>query len=131
MKDKIIRFMRGRYGNDQLSGFLIWTGLIVMVLDAIIKTGILYGLGLVMVIYGYVRVFSKKYSLRRAQNKWFLEKTAGVRLYFKKLKKSKEAGKEYRIFICNTSAHLLRVRNGGGKIEIRCPKCGNKFIKKS
>ena len=62
MKDKIIRFMRGRYGNDQLSGFLIWTGLIVMVLDAIIKTGILYGLGLVMVIYGYVRVFSKKYS---------------------------------------------------------------------
>ena len=52
MKDKIIRFMRGRYGNDQLSGFLIWTGLIVMVLDAIIKTGILYGLGLVMVIYG-------------------------------------------------------------------------------
>ena len=38
MKDKFIRFMRSRYGNDQLSSFLTWGGLIFMVLDAFIKT---------------------------------------------------------------------------------------------
>ena len=62
MKDKFIRFMRSRYGNDQLSSFLTWGGLIFMVLDAFIKTGIFYFLGLLMFIYGYVRIMSKNYA---------------------------------------------------------------------
>ncbi|WP_243003613.1 hypothetical protein [Coprococcus sp. OM06-25] len=79
MKDKFIRFMRSRYGNDQLSSFLTWGGLIFMVLDAFIKTGIFYFLGLLMFIYGYVRIMSKNYDKRAAQNRWFMEHTAGVR----------------------------------------------------
>ena len=76
MKDKFIRFMRSRYGNDQLSSFLTWGGLIFMVLDAFIKTGIFYFLGLLMFIYGYVRIMSKNYDKRAAQNRWFMEHTA-------------------------------------------------------
>ena len=97
MKDKFIRFMRSRYGNDQLSSFLTWGGLIFMVLDAFIKTGIFYFLGLLMFIYGYVRIMSKNYDKRAAQNRWFMEHTAGVRNIFKRAKKQKEAGKEYQI----------------------------------
>ena len=26
---------------------------------------------------------------------------------------------------------MIRVPRGKGKIEIRCPKCGNRFVKKS
>lgn len=73
MKDKFIRFMRSRYGNDQLSSFLTWGGLIFMVLDAFIKTGIFYFLGLLMFIYGYVRIMSKNYDKCAAQNRWFME----------------------------------------------------------
>ena len=72
MKDKFIRFMRSRYGNDQLSSFLTWGGLIFMVLDAFIKTGIFYLLGLFMFAYGYVRIMSKNYDKRAAQNRLIL-----------------------------------------------------------
>lgn len=109
MKDKFIRFMRSRYGNDQLSSFLTWGGLIFMVLDAFIKTGIFYFLGLLMFIYGYVRIMSKNYDKRAAQNRWFMEHTAGVRNIFKRAKKQKEAGKEYKIFVCNKCQQMIRV----------------------
>ena len=131
MKDKFIRFMRSRYGNDQLSSFLTWGGLIYMVLDAFIKTGIFYLLGLFMFAYGYVRIMSKNYDKRAAQNRWFMEHTAGVRNIFKRAKKQKEAGKEYKIFVCSKCQQMIRVPRGKGKIEIRCPKCGNRFVKKS
>ena len=107
MKDKFIRFMRSRYGNDQLSSFLTWGGLIFMVLDAFIKTGIFYFLGLLMFIYGYVRIMSKNYDKRAAQNRWFMEHTAGVRNIFKRAKKQKEAGKEYKIFVCSKCQQMI------------------------
>ena len=34
MKEKLIRFMQGRYGIDQLSKFLLITGLAVVLLSA-------------------------------------------------------------------------------------------------
>ena len=50
---------------------------------------------------------------------------------FHRAKKQKEAGKEYKIFVCNKCQQMIRVPRGKGKIEIRCPKCGNRFVKKS
>jgi hypothetical protein len=131
MRDKIYRFMRSRYGNDQLSMFLTWAGLIFMVIDCFTKIGIFYLVGIVMFVYGYIRIFSKQYEKRAAQNKWFLEKTSGIRNVFKRMKKSKEAGKDYKIFTCPRCEQMIRIPKGKGRIEIRCPKCGNTFIKKS
>jgi predicted RNA-binding Zn-ribbon protein involved in translation (DUF1610 family) len=131
MRDKIYRFMRSRYGNDQLSTCLTWAGLICMVIDCFAKTGIFYLVGIVMFVYGYIRIFSKQYEKRAAQNKWFLEKTSGIRNVFKRMKKSKEAGKDYKIFTCPRCEQMIRIPKGKGRIEIRCPKCGNTFIKKS
>ena len=125
------RMMYGRYGNDQFSSFLTWMGLILIIIDVWAKTGVLYFLGLASFIYGYVRIFSKKYDKRAAENKWFLSHTTGVRNVFKRMKKSKEAGKDYKIFTCPRCEQMIRIPRGKGRIEIRCPKCGNTFIKKS
>ncbi|MBP3326108.1 MAG: hypothetical protein J6L77_06800 [Coprococcus sp.] len=131
MKDKLYRFMRSRYGNDQLSSMLTWGGLIFMLLDCFLKIGIFYFIGFVLFVYGYIRIFSKQYDKRVAQNRWYMEHTAGIRNVFKRRKKQKEAGKDYKVFVCNKCQQMIRVPRGKGRIEIRCPKCGNKFIRKS
>ena len=54
MKEKLIRFMQGRYGVDQLSKFLLILGLVVVVISALFNSRvslILYILGWVLVIY--------------------------------------------------------------------------------
>lgn len=131
MKDKFIRFMRSRYGNDQLSSFLTWGGLILMLVDVFAKLGIFYFVGLVMFVFGYFRVMSKNYDKRATENRWFMEHTAEIRNVFKRMKKQKEAGREYKIFVCHKCQQMIRVPRGRGKIEIRCPKCGNRFVRKS
>lgn len=131
MKDKIYRFMRSRYGTDALSTFLTWTGLICMLIDCLLRTGIFYIIGLFCFIYGYIRIFSKKYEKRAAQNKWFLDHTLGIRSVFIRIKKDKQAGKDYKVFNCHNCHQMIRVPKGKGKIKISCPKCGNSFIKKT
>jgi predicted SprT family Zn-dependent metalloprotease len=102
-----------------------------MIVDCFAKTGLIYPLGLIIFIYGYVRIFSKKYEKRAAQNKWYLEHTAGIRSIFTRMKKDKQAGKDYKVFDCKECHQMIRVPKGKGKIKITCPKCGNSFIKKT
>ena len=131
MKEKLYRFMRSRYGMDALSGFLTWTGVILMLLDCFVSIGIFYLIGIICFIYGYVRILSKKYEKRAAQNKWFLDHTLGIRSIFIRRKKDKQAGKDYKVFNCRKCHQMIRVPKGKGKIKITCPKCGNSFIKKT
>lgn len=135
MKEKLIRFMQGRYGIDQFSQFLIVCGVIFVLLPAFFDWGIagliLYFLGWVMVIYSYIRIFSRNVSKRYAQNQAFLAKTSGIRTFFSKQKYMWKQRRVYHIYKCPGCGQKIRIPRGKGKIEVRCPKCGTTFIKKS
>lgn len=135
MKEKFIRFMQGRYGIDQLSKFLLAVGLIVVLISVFLGNSviglILYLLGWVGVIYSYVRAFSRNVSKRYSENQRFLAKTYGIRSFFQKQKNIWSQRRVYHIYTCPTCKQKIRIPRGKGKIEVRCPKCGTTFIKKS
>ena len=85
MKEKLIRFMQGRYGIDQLSKLLIVLGVVAVLVSAFVNWGVLgliiYFLGWVLVIWGYFRVFSRNVSKRYAENEAFLAKTSGSGIF--------------------------------------------------
>ena len=85
----------------------------------------------IAVIYAYFRIFSKNIYKRAAENQAFMKKTAGIRSWFYKQKSMMAQRKTHRIFKCPTCKQKIRVPKGKGRIEIRCPKCSTKFIKKS
>ena len=39
--------------------------------------------------------------------------------------------KEYHLCTCNQCKQVIRIPKGKGKIEVTCPKYGNRFVKKS
>ncbi len=43
----------------------------------------------------------------------------------------KEQAQLFRFFKCPACSQRIRVPRGKGKVEITCPKCGNRFIKKT
>lgn len=134
MKEKLIRFMQGRYGVDQLSKFLLILGLVVVVISALFDSRvslILYILGWVLVIYCYFRVFSRNIPKRYAENQAFLSKTYKIRTFFQKQKNIWQQRKTHHIYTCPSCKQKIRIPKGKGKIEVRCPKCGTTFIKKS
>ena len=130
MKAWFQRFMSGRYGFDQLSGFLCILSLILVVLGAWIS-GILYWLGLALLLWCYFRIFSRNTQKRYAENLKYLSLQAQVREWFARRRLRFDQRKTYRYFRCPHCRQSIRVPRGRGRISITCPKCGTSFIKKS
>lgn len=130
MRDRIQRFMWGRYGNDRFNQFLMVAALLCMFLSFFGLRGF-YGIAFLIMIYAYYRMFSRQTAKRAAENQWYLKKEWKVRSFFAAKKKQWSQRKIYRIYKCPQCGQKLRVPRGKGKIAIRCKKCGNEFIRKS
>ena len=135
MKEKLIRFMQGRYGIDQLSKYLLITGLAVVHLSALFGEAavskLIYIFGWGVVIYCYFRIFSRNVQKRYAENQAYLMKTYKIRNWFQNQINIWQQRKVYHIYTCPSCKQKIRIPKGKGKIEVRCPKCGTTFIKKS
>lgn len=127
-REMIGRFMIGRYGTDQLNRTLLVVALIGMLASNFGFTLVLYMIGLVCLIICNMRMFSRNHQARYKENAAFLN-------LFNKAKNlfnfKKQANTTHRIFTCPQCKQKIRIPKGKGKIMVRCPKCGNEFIKKS
>ncbi len=131
MKERIARMMQGRYGGDQFSQFLSGVALVLLILSLFVRNRLLSSVALVLLIYIYFRMFSKNISKRYKENLKYLEATAGIRRNVRKRRARTQQRKLYRFYKCPACSQEVRVPKGKGKIEIDCPKCHTKFIKRS
>lgn len=131
MKEKLIRFMYGRNGVDSLGKFVLAISIIVMLLAGWTDSLILSYLSWIGIIYLYFRMFSRNIYKRSSENQWYLNKTYKIRTFFYRQKNLLLQRKTHHIYKCPTCRQKIRVPRGKGQIEIRCPKCNTRFIKKS
>lgn len=121
--DAFRNFMIGRYGQDQLGSALCTAGLITMVLSMLFGrfwlSSLFSLLSWVLLFWCMFRIFSRNLEARAAENAKFLSYISHAK------------DKEHRYFRCPHCRQTVRVPRGRGKINITCPKCGSKFIKKS
>lgn len=134
-RQKVMQFMQGRYGVDQLSNFLIGAAVFIALLGMFVRVPALNLLCWILIIIGYVRIFSRNTSKRYAENQKFLDKTFGIRNAFAKMKYRMKYGKQtsdpYYIYQCKKCGQKIRIPKGKGKIMVTCPKCKYQFKKYS
>ena len=131
MRDKIYRFMQGRYGTDDFYKFLFWVALIGIVINWFFKSQLLSFAVTLILVYAMYRVLSKNHSARYAENQRYLQATAKIRYWFDQKKKLMEERKYHHIYTCPKCRQKIRIPKGKGKIMIRCPKCHHEFQKRS
>ena len=117
------QFMMGRYGNDKLNMWILGTGVIVCLISMFISVPAA-NLLLTLISYGCMftaifRTLSRNTYKRYQENRKFL-------LLLDKIK-----DREHKYFSCPKCRQSVRVPRGKGKIAITCPKCREKFIRKS
>lgn len=125
------------------------------------KTTVFYWLIWVFLLLSYFRMFSKNIEKRYNENTRFLQIREKVtRLFGKKRSGSSQGAsyakrdtyrsyeqaynnartgpssnmrsdKDHRIFRCPNCDQRVRVPRGRGKIEITCPRCSHRFVKRS
>lgn len=130
-KDKMARFMYGRYGMDQLSRNLSLICLVLLIITMFVRNNIIYMIALVGIVYTYFRVFSRNISRRSEENEKYLKFHYKVVGKLNKIKFRITDSKTHRIFRCPSCSQKIRVPRGKGKISIKCPKCRIEFIKKT
>ena len=128
MRDKLIRFMMGRYGMDNLNNCLLWSSLVLLIIATFTRLGLL--ISYVLMIIVIYRMLSRKIYQRENENKIYLEKTRGIRHYASTIVKN-ISDKQYKYFVCPGCGKIVRVPRGKGVIEITCPTCQKNFDAKS
>ncbi len=139
MKEKLIRFMQGRYGSDEFSRFLLGAMIVLWLLSIIFQRAgehlfVLYMLSVVfnylalaIIVYCWFRMFSKNIPKRYAENQAYLR----YKNIFLRNMKVRKTDRDHKIFTCPNCSQKIRVPRKKGKIAIRCPKCGTEFIKRT
>jgi len=117
------RFMMGRYGTDKLNMAILGAGVIACLISVFIRlplmnlilTALSYGL----MIWAIFRTLSRNTYKRYQENRRYL-------MLIDRIK-----DREHRYFDCPKCRQPVRVPRVKGKIAITCPKCREKFIKKT
>ena len=123
--------MQGRNGIDDFGIFLISSSLILLLISIPVHGLLLSLIAYGLLIYAYYRVLSRKVEKRRRENMDFLAEREHLRFKWQTFKLHHSMRKTHRYFKCKKCGKRLRVPKGKGKIEITCPHCGEKFIKKT
>lgn len=134
MRNWFQRMMSGRHGLDQFSRFLTLTACVIAILS-LVGSGTwliyLWYPAVILLIYSYFRMFSRNLYKRDMENQWYLNKTEKIRARFKLLRTRFQQRRDYRFFNCPNCDTVVRVPKGKGAINITCPKCRERFTRKS
>ncbi len=131
MREKLYRFMSGRNGMDELSRMESWLVLILLLAGVLTRLGIFTVLALILMIHMYFRVFSKNTAKRYEENQRYVNFRYGRTVQWNRAKKHMGQMKTHRFYRCPACKQKVRVPRGHGRIEISCPKCREKFIRRS
>lgn len=131
MKEKVIGFMRGRYGVDEFSKFLMMLGFIMIILASLTGNSGVNLLGFLAMGFAYYRALSRDYYKCSGQNRKYLmlrNRLGGS--WQGQIRRFKER-KIYRFYSCPSCSQKVRIPKGRGKVKITCPKCAAEFSKLS
>ena len=124
-------FMAGRYGPDHLNTAILILAIIVSLVSRLIHIPMLVYLSYLILLLALWRMLSRNIYKRRAENDKFLRYWSPIKQkclrFFGRLKNSRI----YKYFKCPSCKNTLRVPRGKGKLQVTCPKCGERFIKKT
>ena len=131
MRERIARFMAGRYGTDRLNRFLLISCAVFMLLAAIFRRSpvslLFWFLSLALIVTVYLRMLSRNRAKRAQENTRYLRACYNARNKLRMLKERWVQRKDYKFFTCPSCKTTLRVPRGKGKVNIVCRKCGNSF----
>lgn len=128
IKEKLYRFMYGRYGTDTLSKVMLWVYICMVIcftiaalfIDSILFSLVYYAFSSAMMIWIFFRMFSRNIAARRREN----EKFCG----FFKLRKNKFRDRKTHVYRkCHACGAMLRLPKAKGKHFVVCPRCNKRF----
>jgi len=124
LRNKLINFMYGRYGVDELYKFLFTLYIITFIINIFLKNLIIDIISILIVVITFYRVFSKNIYKRSKENREYLKLKNKVLSPFQNIKRNlKDKDNIYKKCPkCKTTLKLPLPDKRGIK-HTKCPKC--------
>ena len=120
--DRYIKFMKDRYGIDELYKFLLLICFVLIVINTFISNNIIRLFEVLLIVIIFYRYMSKNIKLRKKENDKYLEiKDKIIKLFDYKDRNTHMYKK------CPKCKQKIRLPLKKGKHTVKCPNCGNKF----
>ncbi|MDR1821993.1 MAG: hypothetical protein LBQ91_06105 [Oscillospiraceae bacterium] len=121
---------RGRYGPDHLNAALVILAIVLEIAASFLR--IFQILALAVLVIALLRMFSRNIYARRRENDRFLTYWTPIKTKIKKKHRQFKDRKVFNFYKCPSCGVTLRIPKDKerGRIEITCPKCGERFKKK-
>ncbi len=147
-KEKMYRFMYGRYGTDELYNFLTWLNVILIFVDLLVTAFIPEGAAkaivtlsfsiviLLIFIFELYRAMSRKIAKRRRENEIYLKVRRAFKRFFSgnTSKGTKTFNRDDAMHIfrdCTKCGSTLRLPRRQGRHKVKCPRCSHGFYVKA
>ena len=131
MREKLQRFMMGRYGNDDLGKFTLGLTIAFYIINIFLRIRLLHTLMLLSAGISLYRMLSRNHQKRYQENIKFLNLKHKFMTKWNRGKSDFEQRKTHHIYRCPTCRQKIRIPRGKGRICITCPKCKTEFTKTS
>ena len=127
IKEKIARYMVGRYGIDRLYYFLLAICFIIIIINTFINSVILSLTESCLFIYAFYRVMSRNVYKRQQENEKFTKLIDKPKKFFN-LQKCKLRDRNTHVYKkCPNCKNNLRLPKQKGKHTVACPCCQTRF----
>lgn len=126
-RDKLVKFMAGRYGVDQLSNFIFAVVMIIIVINIFVNSIILSVVYMLLWGWSIFRMMSRNIYKRQKENAVFLKLWNPVKGYFKLMKNKWRDRKTHVYKKCPKCKSVLRLPKKKGTHTVKCPKCSERF----
>ena len=138
-RERLMRFMSGRYGADRLNQTLMYTCFALAALNILLRTPVLTVLGYAALAWLVFRMFSRNVAKRAEENRKFLELWGRVRSSavwrkvrdFCVLQKNRFRDRKTHIYVncpyCKSTLRLAKYEGASKRIRVNCPRCHKEF----
>lgn len=147
-REKIARFMWGRYGTDALYNFLTWLNVILILLsfiatafisDEVVSNivSIVFSAVIIFIfVFEIYRTMSRNIAKRRRENEIYLRARGAVKRFCSGNTSSgtKSFNRDDAAYIfrdCTKCQSTLRLQRRVGKHKVKCPRCSHAFYVKA
>ncbi|MGM9522462.1 MAG: hypothetical protein ACI3VB_08290 [Oscillospiraceae bacterium] len=132
IRNWISNFMLGRYGPDHLGVVLFVLAVAMKLVSAFVSAlGFLSMLAYFILLLCIYRMLSRNIERRRAENDRFVSIFWPIKRKIRLKLEQLKSRKYFKFFKCPACGNILRVPKNKGRVKITCPKCGERFERRT
>jgi len=123
--------MTGRNGPDYLGVALLLLSIAFSVTHALTRLMPFMYISYIIIGIAFFRMLSRNIKRRRAENDMFIRYFWPLKTKIHRAWINLKQRKTHKLFKCPSCRNTLRIPRHKGKLQVTCPKCGERFYRKT